>query len=851
MRTQLTVANRIHCRGTIIEHSFSPPPPFFSRALRALPFALTAVVLTFLAWAIFAASPPSDGKAEAHNTHYDVSVSNLGNSGTSQYTIDSWGSAAVAFDTDGHSAYTMTKVTAKFAAKTGNPAGLSVTLHEESSGNPGTLKATLSLESGDDPTSAGNSTFTCSSGCNLSANTTYLIRFAATSTRLTGSYKLVGTKDGSETNSHPTINWSIADNGKYRSGGQWGTLTDTTPFLKVFAITHTEPPPTPTPTPIPPTPTPTPIPPTPTPTPIPVTAPAFSKAELNSDGDGTEVELIWTQASMPSGTTFSGYALRICSGTAAQCAGGTNVMSTHTVTTLTTTTYTFTGLTANTASAAAIAVAYQQDSNNFTSPYSSASITHKNDPNVHVYRESTNVYRAIWAKATGTFTHYWVAWFNNRSDKDQNNLVSSGNAGKTNTTTIDTTRHEKKLNEGGENLFRVQVVNGVDTLKTSYRNFDAGMFTATPTNTPVPPTATPTPVPTATYTPTNTPVPTDTPTPTNTPVPGVPPTATPTPTPTHTPTATPTPTATNTPTPITNIPPTPTPTPITSQGNLPTPTPSPTNTPVPGQPTATHTPIPTATHTATHTPTATYTPTPTNTPTATATHTPTATATYTPTATHTPTPTLTPTPTPRKKEPAPVFVISTPTPDTGMLSATEVAQIVMTATANALATASAVPTDTPEPKDKPKAKPTDTPIPPPTVAPASTSTPVPPTATAAPTDTPAPVVVASVPTNTPIPPTPAPTATPVPEPTQAPTPTATPHSLGSGLAWSGGEDKPLPTVEPAQSWWVSPVQIAPWLPPQIAGLFRPWVIALALVILGGGGIGFAAWRRTRNANANA
>ena len=65
-------------------------------------------------------------------------------------------------------------------------------------------------------------------------------------------------------------------------------------------------------------PTPTP---TNTPTPIPVTAPAIGTADRNSNSDGTQVAMVWSQVSMPSGTTFSGYALRVCSGTAADVRG--------------------------------------------------------------------------------------------------------------------------------------------------------------------------------------------------------------------------------------------------------------------------------------------------------------------------------------------------------------------------------------------------------------------------------------------------------------------------------------------------------------------------------------------------
>ena len=60
---------------------------------------------------------------------------------------------------------------------------------------------------------------------------------------------------------------------------------------------------------------------------------------------------------------------------------------------------------------------------------------------------------------------------------------------------------------------------------------------------------------------------------------------------------------------------------------------------------------------------------------------------------------------------------------------------------------------------------------------------------------------------------------------------------------SGDDDTPLTQVTPTQSWWLAPVQIAPWMPEQITGLFRPWVIILTLAVLAA--IGVVAWRKTR------
>ena len=318
------------------------------------------------------------------------------------------------------------------------------------------------------------------------------------------------------------------------------------------------------------------------------------------------------------------------------------------------------------------------------------------------------------------------------------------------------------------------------------------------------PTATSTPVqPAATPTPTVTPTAIATPTPTATATPTSMPTATYTATPTPTVTATPTPTATYTPTPTATHTPTstatytPTPTPTATPTATPTPTHTPTATAT-YTPTPTPTATPTATHTPTPTPTATYTPTPTPTPTATPTATPTPTPTATPTYTSTPTST----PKPKKRVSAPVVVYA-PTPQSGMLSATEVAQIIMTATAR--------PTATPQP--------TETPVP--TSTPEPTATAIPPTSTSEPTSTAVP------PTHTP-----EPTATAIP-PTHTPQPTSTPEPTATAV-----QSTPTPTA----------VDIPIEEPPE-NGISTMAVIAIAsavVLVLGCGAIGTTMYIRGRN-----
>ena len=168
-------------------------------------------------------------------------------------TFNSSTKAAIAFTTGSATAgYTLDKITSTFQAKQSHASGFSAALYNVSSGDPGTQIVALS---GSDPATAGNHEFTCPSGntgCTLAASTTYFIVFSGGNS---GYYYVSNVTDTSETNDPSTAGWSIANNGKAYVGS-WGSLTASL-FLKVDATTTTAPPDTPTPTPtITPTPTP-------------------------------------------------------------------------------------------------------------------------------------------------------------------------------------------------------------------------------------------------------------------------------------------------------------------------------------------------------------------------------------------------------------------------------------------------------------------------------------------------------------------------------------------------------------------------------------------------------------------
>ena len=160
-----------------------------------------------------------------------VSVSTLAGSQSGTQSIG-WDSGvkegAQAFTTGSKSGgYTLTGVTIAFAGKSGNPANLQVHLRSPASGNSSNpdLSSGVSL-TGSNP-STGNSWYSCATGCSLSANTTYFITMKAAGA---GGYYSATLTGDAEVKAPSTNGWSMADDGRVRSGSTWGNAGSSVAF---------------------------------------------------------------------------------------------------------------------------------------------------------------------------------------------------------------------------------------------------------------------------------------------------------------------------------------------------------------------------------------------------------------------------------------------------------------------------------------------------------------------------------------------------------------------------------------------------------------------------------------------
>ena len=119
--------------------------------------------------------------------------------------------------------YTLSRVTAAFAASLGVPGDVIVALHAADATNPAnpaaTARATLS---GANPHTAGFHAFTCSgAGCDLAANTTYFVVLSTADTSGPKVYTL-RTTDSDVEGVHPANNgWSIGNTLLTGSGSSW------------------------------------------------------------------------------------------------------------------------------------------------------------------------------------------------------------------------------------------------------------------------------------------------------------------------------------------------------------------------------------------------------------------------------------------------------------------------------------------------------------------------------------------------------------------------------------------------------------------------------------------------------
>ena len=132
--------------------------------------------------------------------------------------------------------YALQSVTIKFHDTTADPEhDLTVAIHAASAGNPAST-ATYTLD-GDDPTSAGEYSYTCSGDCSLAAGTTYFLVLSGTGG--TGKvYHWDTTASPNQTNTPNNFGWSIADATKRYYNNAWHDDSGWTGLLKVSATVN-------------------------------------------------------------------------------------------------------------------------------------------------------------------------------------------------------------------------------------------------------------------------------------------------------------------------------------------------------------------------------------------------------------------------------------------------------------------------------------------------------------------------------------------------------------------------------------------------------------------------------------
>ena len=104
-------------------------------------------------------------------------------------------------------------ITADFAAKTGSPASIVAELYGSvsSSGSVKPASVAAAVLSGSDPASAGTHTWTCSTGCALTADSTYFVVLRVPSASGTANYTWRATASDAQTATPSTAGWEIAD----------------------------------------------------------------------------------------------------------------------------------------------------------------------------------------------------------------------------------------------------------------------------------------------------------------------------------------------------------------------------------------------------------------------------------------------------------------------------------------------------------------------------------------------------------------------------------------------------------------------------------------------------------------
>ena len=131
--------------------------------------------------------------------------------------------------------YLLTGVTAQFdnATDPNDALGdLVATLHASASNTLGDNKrpadATLATLAGDNPTTAGNYTFTCSgAGCVLAADTTYFVQMTATAGANSSEYyEWTATASANQTLAPANNGWTLLDETDFKPSGSWSRLPE-------------------------------------------------------------------------------------------------------------------------------------------------------------------------------------------------------------------------------------------------------------------------------------------------------------------------------------------------------------------------------------------------------------------------------------------------------------------------------------------------------------------------------------------------------------------------------------------------------------------------------------------------
>ena len=113
-----------------------------------------------------------------------------------------------------------------------------VTVHADNSGVP--ASSTLTTLSGANPSTAGQHTFTCTTGCDLAANTAYFIQATATagSRAQLENYNLRTTQSLAEVLVPTGNGWSLANEADYYYQGNWASIPSEPLKLKIDATTR-------------------------------------------------------------------------------------------------------------------------------------------------------------------------------------------------------------------------------------------------------------------------------------------------------------------------------------------------------------------------------------------------------------------------------------------------------------------------------------------------------------------------------------------------------------------------------------------------------------------------------------